>query len=55
MSGILSGLVNGWGCVWSVGGLLFGMLNGGGGGMFGVMCAMVAGIVNEVFRVIRCA
>ena len=23
--------------------------------VFGVMCAMVAGIVNEVFRVIRCA
>ena len=56
MGGILSSLVNGWGCVWSVGGLLFGMVNGGGGGgMFGVTCAMVAGIVNEVFRVIRCA
>ena len=39
-------LVSGWYFVW---------YGEWGGGMFGVMCAMVDGIVNEVFRVIWCA
>ena len=47
MCGVMGRVVSGWYFVW------FG--EWGGGGMFGVMCAMVAGIVNEVFRVIRCA